>query len=400
MRILAVTSQFPIQGEPNRGRPLYQTLHALSELAEVRVLSPVARYPAWAMPRSYRYQRSDDSFQVPGCDVRYVDYPALPMVSRPFNGAACARSLHRELAAFAPDVVLGYWLYPDAYGAMRAAQRAGLPLVVGARGSDLRVRDRISRALTRPVLRHAARILTVSEDLAKVAVRDYAADPSRIRVIGNGCDAGIFHPQDRRAARASLGLRQDQPLLLYVGRLVVEKGLRELLHAARALAARIGPLQLAFVGDGALHGELAAAGEAQDGVTLLLPGAQPPVDVARWMAAADLVSLPSWSEGHPNVLVEALACGRPVVATDVGGIPEVVDAHSGLLVPVGDVCALTRALQEVLASTWDSQALARRFSRSWQEVATDTLHACEEAMQLHHKAMPASSARAIGEPSG
>lgn len=391
MRILAVTSQFPIQGEPNRGRPLYQTLRALSGLAQVRVLSPVARYPAWAMPRSYRYRRHDDGFTVPGCDVRYVDYPALPMLSRPFNGAACARSLHAPLRDFAPDVVLAYWLYPDAYGAMRAARRAGVPLVVGARGSDLRVRDPISRALTRPVLRAAARTLVVSDDLARVAERDYGADPERLRVIGNGCDARIFHPQDRHAARAALDLRQDQPVIVYVGRLVIEKGLRELLQAVRLLQDRMGPLQLAFVGDGALRAELQAARGADDGLALHLPGAQDPVEVARWMAAADVVTLPSWSEGHPNVLVEALACGRPVVATDVGGIPEVVDARSGLLVPVRDSGALASALQAALARDWDEAALASRHSRGWDEVAADTLRACQDAVRDHRRACVATA---------
>jgi glycosyltransferase involved in cell wall biosynthesis len=98
------------------------------------------------------------------------------------------------------------------------------------------------------------------------------------------------------------------------------------------------------------------------------------------MAAADLVTLPSYSEGHPNVLVEALACGRPVVATPVGGIPEVVDADCGVLVPVRDPAALAAGLADVLDRSWDESALARRFSRDWDAVAEDTLTACREAM--------------------
>ena len=98
------------------------------------------------------------------------------------------------------------------------------------------------------------------------------------------------------------------------------------------------------------------------------------------MVASDLVTLPSYSEGHPNVLVEALASGRPVVATPVGGIPEVVDAASGLLVPPRDADALADALAKALAQDWDEAALARRFSRDWEQVARDTLRACEEAL--------------------
>jgi teichuronic acid biosynthesis glycosyltransferase TuaC len=380
MRILIVTSQFPIAGEPNRGRPIHQTVRELSKLAEVRVLSPVARYPRWATPRSYLFRDADPAHVVPGCDVRYVDYPALPLVTRPFNGALCARTLHAPLRAFAPDVVLSYWLYPDAYGAMRAARRAGLPLVVGARGSDLRVRDALSKRLTRPVLHAAQRILVVSEDLGRVAVRDYVADASRIRAIPNGCDASIFHPQSRSAARAALGIDDDAELVAYVGRLVPEKGLRELVDAMAALAPQRPKLQLALIGEGPMRAELDARVAAESGLRTHLPGAQGPHDVARWMAASNAVTLPSYSEGHPNVLVEALACGRPVVSTPVGGVPEVVDAESGLLVAVRDSAALAAGLREALDRPWDEAALSRRFSRGWDAVAADTLQACEEAL--------------------
>lgn len=379
MRLLIVTSQFPIAGEPNRGRPIYQTVRELSRLAQVRVLSPVATYPRWAQPRSYLYRASDEHHSVPGCDVEYVRYPALPAVSRPFNGRLCARAIAAPLRAFAPDLVLSYWLYPDAYGAMLAARRAEVPLVVGARGSDLRVRDAISRRLTRPVLHAARRLLVVSEDLGRVAERDYGAHPDRIRAIPNGCDASIFHPADRAEARRVLDLPADAEVVTYVGRLVPEKGLRELLAAAGALRASRPRLQLVLVGEGPMHAELAALAAAGE-LPVRFAGTRPPAEVARWMCASDLVTLPSYSEGHPNVLVEALACGRPVVATPVGGIPEVVDAASGVLVPARDPAALAEGLREALERDWDEAALARRFSRDWRQVAQDTLLACEEVL--------------------
>jgi teichuronic acid biosynthesis glycosyltransferase TuaC len=379
MRILIVTSQFPIAGEPNRGRPVYQTVRALSRMAQVRVLSPVASYPRWARPHSYLYRASDAAHPIEGCDVRYLDYPALPGLSRPLNGWLCGRTLHAPLRDFAPDVVLAYWLYPDAYGAMLAATRARLPLVVGARGSDLRVRDRISRALTRPVLHGARRILAVSEDLGRVAVDGYGAESRRIRVIPNGCDAAIFHPQNRGVARAALGIPEHARLVVYIGRLVPEKGLRELLDAMDMLAGTDPHAMLAMIGEGPMRAELEARIAALPAGRVRLVGAQAPADVAHWMAAADVITLPSYSEGHPNVLVEAAACGRPAVATPVGGIPEVVDAAGGILVPPRDAPALAGGLREALARTWDATALAARFSRDWEQVARDTLQACEEA---------------------
>lgn len=383
MRVLIVTSQFPIAGEPNRGRPVYQTVRALAGMADLHVLSPIAMYPRWARPRSYLFRTPDPAFAIEGCPVDYLPYPALPAVSRPFNGALCARALHAAVQRLRPDVLLSYWLYPDAYGALLAARRAGLPLVAGARGSDIRVRDAISRRLTRCVVREADMLLTVSADLGRLAVRDYGAAPERVRVVPNGCDATIFHPRDRQAARAELGIPSDARLIGYVGRLVPEKGLRELLQAARTLAADMPHLCIALVGEGPMREELAALA-TQAGCEITFAGAQPADRVALWMAATDLVTLPSYSEGHPNVLVEALACGRGVVATPVGGIPEVVDVDSGILVSPRDAHALAEGLRTALAREWDEAALAGRFSRSWTTVAEETLVACEAALRARH----------------
>lgn len=390
MRILVVTSQFPVAGEPNRGRPIRQTVRALSRLADVRVVSPIATYPAWAQPRSYLF-RSAAPQAVDGCDVEYVTYPALPLLSRPFNGALCGRAIARSMARYAPDVVLSYWLYPDAYGAMRAAERLGIPWVAGARGSDIRVRDALSRRLTRRVVERAGQLLVVSDDLRRMAIAAYGADPARTHTIANGCNAAIFHPADRGDARRRLGIADDARLVLYVGRLVPEKGLRELLDACAAMAPTHPRLRLALVGDGPMRAELEQRARGAT-VPVVLPGAQDAAGVAAWMAAADIVTLPSYSEGHPNVLVEALACGRPVVATDVGGIPEVVDASCGELVPVRDAAALAGALDRVLTARWDATSLAARFSRDWDSVARDTLHACGLALDAATGRAAASSA--------
>jgi glycosyltransferase involved in cell wall biosynthesis len=378
MRILVVTSQFPIAGEPNRGRPILQTVRELARLADVRVISPVATYPRWARPRSYLF-RTPLPQQVEGCDTEYVGYPALPAVSRPFNGHLCGMAIAEAMGRFAPDVVLSYWLYPDAFGAMRAASRLGIPWVAGARGSDLRVRDAVSRLLTGRVVRRARRLLVVSEDLRRVAIERYGAAANRTITIPNGCNAAIFHPASRSDARRQLGIDEGARLVVYVGRLVPEKGLRELLEATAALSPEHPRVELALIGDGPLRGELDQSARRIAGVPVHLPGAMDASMVARWMAASDLVTLPSYSEGHPNVLVEALASGRPVVATHVGGIPEVVDTSCGVLVAPRDAPALSVALGQVLDRGWDPDALARRFSRDWSGVARETLQVCMDA---------------------
>jgi glycosyltransferase involved in cell wall biosynthesis len=379
MRILVVTSQFPVAGEPTRGRPIHQTVRELARLATLRVISPIARYPRWAQPRSYLFRDPDPRESVSDCDVEYVTYPALPAITRPLNGWLCGRAISKASAAFAPDVILSYWLYPDAYGARRVARDLQVPFVAGARGSDIRVRDAISRRLTEPVVRGADRLLVVSADLGRLAVSDYGADASRVRVIANGCDAAIFHLRDRAEARHACGISNDAELVLYVGRLVAEKGLRELIEAMRELRRTRARAELVMVGDGPLQAEFSAiAADSSNGLRLV--GAQPAVRVAEWMAASDLITLPSYSEGHPNVLVEALACGRPVVSTPVGGVPEVVDESCAVLVPPRDAPALAAALNAVLDRDWDEAALSQRFSRNWADVAADTMSACREAV--------------------
>ncbi|MGB9605531.1 MAG: glycosyltransferase, partial [Bryobacteraceae bacterium] len=110
----------------------------------------------------------------------------------------------------------------------------------------------------------------------------------------------------------------------------------------------------------------------------LFVGLLPPERVARWMAAADVVCLPSRSEGCPNVLIEAIACGRPVVATAVGGVPELVSAETGTLAPPDRPQALAEALLEALGRHWDPEVIAGQRRRGWDQVAAETCRICEQ----------------------
>jgi teichuronic acid biosynthesis glycosyltransferase TuaC len=379
MRVLVVTSQFPIPGDLQRGRAVHETVLQLAQIATVAVISPVAAYPLRLRPQSYIYHAAPEGFDA-GVTTKYVTYSVLPLISRPFNGWLCARALESEIESAHPDVVLAYWLYPDAYGALAVTRRLKIPLVAGARGSDLRVRDPISRRMTRSVVRDADRLLVVSRDLQRIAIARDGARADRVSVIPNGCDSKIFHLRDRIAARNELAIPPDAKLLLYVGRLVAEKGLRELLEAMAILRRSGETMRLAIVGDGPMRAEIERKADAFGTRHITVLGALDPLAVSGWMAAADVVVLPSYSEGHPNVLVEALACGRPFVATPVGGVVEIADDSCSILVPVRDSTALARGILEAVNRDWDEADLAKRHSRSWEEVARQTLAACVEAV--------------------
>ncbi len=382
MRILVVTSQFPIAGDPLRGRPIFQTLRELARIAAIEVASPVAVYPQWALPGSYPFHAPEQGYQpLPGVPTRYVRYRAFPKLSRAFNGWSCARALLRDVPAGDYDLVLSYWMYPDCFGALGWARRHGIPVVCGTRGSDLLVPDWLTNWQTRRAVSGADRVLAVSRQLAKMACSRYGADAARVAVIPNGCDTALFRPADRAAARTALAVPPDSELIVYVGRLVFDKGLRELVEAAAGLTGTRPRLSVALVGEGPMRDELEQLIVRRHAPVRLI-GPADPASVARWMTAANLVSLPSYSEGNPNVVLEALSCGRAVVATRVPGVMEVTADDTAVLVEPHDSRALQLGLDEALNRHWDEVGIASRHSRSWAQVAAETLIECGRVVAL------------------
>jgi glycosyltransferase involved in cell wall biosynthesis len=237
--------------------------------------------------------------------------------------------------------------------------------------------DAITGRMIRRTLRRADYALAVSEDLRQLAVT-MGATPERTRTIHNGCDASLFHVADRAEARTELGVASDAQLILFVGRLVEVKGIGELLEAARRLASTHPKLRVVCIGEGVLENELRA--KISDPALVQFVGRKEPAEVARWMVACDLLCLPSYSEGCPNALLEALFCGRPVVASSVGGIPELVDASCAILVPPRDPAKLAEALADALPRPWDATAIAAHYGRSWDDVGRETFEACQAVL--------------------
>jgi glycosyltransferase involved in cell wall biosynthesis len=221
-------------------------------------------------------------------------------------------------------------------------------------------------------LRQASAVIAVSEELA-ARVQDIAGTNPRTIVIPNGVDSGRFTFGERLHDRARLGLPENGPILLSVGRLHVSKGFPVLVGALAALLRDFPEARLAIVGasdpeaDALPHIRQAAR---QLGVEnrLLLPGAVSPDTLIKWYSAADVFCLATSREGSPNVLLEALACGLPCVATPVGGIPEVVTDRVGYLVPP-DSDRIAEAVAATLRRRWDRNEIRASVScRSWAHV--------------------------------
>jgi glycosyltransferase involved in cell wall biosynthesis len=245
-------------------------------------------------------------------------------------------------------------------------------------GSDVHsIHDRFSLKHTKTLLCEADLLLAISGDLRERMI-SMGAPAAKTRTVISGSDPEVFHVRDRAPARAQLGIDPSAEAVVFIGRMDLRKGLHELVEGAASLQPRRPNLQVYLVGDGpdASLVQSAIAASNAIGFIHLLPGCAFD-QVAVWMAAADLVTLPSYMEGCPNVILEALACGRPVVATNVGGIPEIMSDACGRLVPPRDSSALAQALDAVLGSSWDASSIAAHWSRSWSVVAAELLDALQ-----------------------
>lgn len=383
MKIAVITHYFPTSNQPHAGHSAYQTLKLLARECELKVFYPETAYLKWLTPPSrVLHSGLDPSYRPAGVDVEYLPYTTFPIVSRPLNGFSGARVVGPHIRAWRPDILLNYVVYPDGYAALRIGRKLGLPVVVTAIGSDLNViPDPICGMLTRKVMRQADLVLTVSGALRQRAIA-LGADPARSQAILNGCDTTVFHPRDKAAARQALNIDPGLEAIVYVGRIDLAKGLRELVDAVASLRHRRPRVRCFIVGDGSDEPALAAAiAHHQAGEWIKLVPPCPTDQVALWMAASDLITLPSYREGCPNVILEALASGRPVVASNVGGIPEIMDETCGRLVPAKDSAALATALDQTLAISWDPAAIASLHTRGWAEVAADLRRALEGVLQ-------------------
>jgi teichuronic acid biosynthesis glycosyltransferase TuaC len=274
----------------------------------------------------------------------------------------------------------GHFALPDGFAAAFLGRQFGKPSIIHVHGTDVHTipqQSALLRFLTIWALRHADAIRAVSSDLAERTVKLIDAEKRRngetetvkkVWVVPNGVDLNKFRLMERQEAKRQLGLDDDKRYLLYVGRLVAVKGLDLLLDAFAQLVQNQRDVELVLVGDGAERLVLAQRATTlgiRDKVHFV--GAQPHERIVLWMNAGDVFCLPSHKEGLPTVLLESLACGTPVVATSVGGIPEVVaDGQVGRLVHSRDPREMAACIEEVLETPWDRQQLrnyvAERFS--------------------------------------
>ncbi|MFB6105941.1 MAG: glycosyltransferase [Halobacteriaceae archaeon] len=246
------------------------------------------------------------------------------------------------------DVVHACDVYMDGYGMLRYCRKHDVPLVAMSHAGDLKNYDRFNEKVQsriRETIDYASRVVVVSDELGEVARRFAPAE--KVSVVPIGEDPRKFPTDQREEIRYELGVDPDTKLLLFVGAYVKEKGVRELVAAMNALD-RDDVLLVTVGHEGDLRWWLLdAAGEMDHPAKSFWR--LDPVALRRWQIAADALVHPSWVEARPTVIYEAMAAKTPVVASDVGGIPEMVeDGETGVLVPPKDPEALAATLDDLL----------------------------------------------------
>jgi glycosyltransferase involved in cell wall biosynthesis len=378
-QILVLSSLFPSAEEPLAGLFIRERMLRVAEHLPVSIVAPVPWFPLQGILRRWR-PHFRLTRPVGGTErgiavhrPRYWSIPGPILLDGAGMAAGSSPTVRRLTATGGPWVIDAHFAYPDGYAASVLARRLGLPFTVTLRGTEVRharmptIRRRMIAALGA-----AARVFSVSASLRELAL-ELGVAPGRAIVVPNGVDTARFRPVPREEARRRLGIAPGARVLVTVGGLVRRKGYHRVIQCLSRLREHCGEVVYLAVGgasregddSAALRAEAAAAGVA-DCVRFL--GPLPPDELSGPLSAADVFVLASTNEGWANVLLEAMACGTPVVASDVGGNREVVASPElGTICNLDDPDSLPAALEAALGRDWDREAIVAYARRnSWR----------------------------------
>jgi len=367
--LVVFSALFPSTARPGAGLFIRERMFRVAQHRPLVVVSPQPWFPGQWLIRRLRpgYRPHAPTLEIQqGIRVYHPRFLSVPGMLRQLDGWSMALGsflLLRRLKSEGAHLIDAHFAYPDGEAAARLGHWLGLPVTITLRGTEVphsknpALRPRLAHAL-----KSAAHVFAVSDSLRQLAIElGVAAD--KTEVVGNGVDTTRFYPIDRAEARNRYGLPMNAKVLISVGGLVERKGMHRVIDCLPALLKHHPDLHYLIVGGGSPEGDMRAELDAQvarlglaDHVHFL--GTLPP-DELKWpLSAADVFVLSTRNEGWANVFLEAMACGLPVVSTDVGGNAEVVcRAELGSIVPFGDAAALRQALDAALGKDWDRTAI-------------------------------------------
>ena len=399
-RVLSLAATcFPSVVQPVHSVFVKERLRFVNRLSEVeiRVLSPIPYFPPipW-FKRWYPWSQIPHYEVIDGLEVyrpRYFLPPALggylhPLLIRP----AAQKAMRAIRSSFDFNLIDAHFVYPNGALAADLARKYDIPFVITGRGEDILRFPKLPMIgpQIRVALRRASHLIALSVEIADAMI-DNGAARDRISVIPNGVDLDKFTPVAMDVARTRTNLPFDRPIVVTTGYRIERKGFHILADALPKIRERFPNILLVIVGGEArwesdylpVIEERIRAHELQDHVRLV--GNIPQEELLYWYGAADVFALLTSREGCPNVLLEALACGVPSVATRVGGIPEILnDPQLGLLLDERSADSAADGVCRVLSQTWDRTAI-RQFAelQSWNETARKVNDAFDQAMQSY-----------------
>ena len=279
--------------------------------------------------------------------------------------AVCCLPLLLKLKKqFGFNLIDAHFTYPDGYAATLLGGWLKLPVTITLRGTEAPLLKTNRRGLLLKALQNATKIFSVSNALKQLVV-SAGAEAAKIQVVGNGIDIKKFYPIDKLTARWQFNIAEDAKVLISVGGLVDRKGFHRVLEIMPQLLAKYPDLIYLIVGGASPEGDIRVRLEqqvAELGISehVRFLGSMAAKDLHQPLSAADVFVLATANEGWANVFLEAMACGLPVISTDVGGNREVVCAdHLGAIVPFGQPQALFQALDTALLQNWDRAAIIK-----------------------------------------
>lgn len=380
-RLVVFSTLFPHPGQAHAGVFIRERMFRVGQVMPLAVVAPVPWFPLQGLIRLFRshFRPAAPYHEVQqGFDVYHPRFFSIPGFFKSWDGffmaLGCYRLMIRLQWRGGFDIIDAHFAYPDGYAAVLLGKWLKVPVTVTLRGTEVPLskyagrRKRIIRAL-----QGAVRVFSVSASLKRHAV-SLGIDADKIRVVGNGVDTNKYHPVSRAEARNSLGLPGDIPLLISVGALVERKGFHRVIECLPRLRDRYPGLRYLIVGGAGPEGDMTKQLQNQvkemgleDCVVFL--GKLLPEGLKVPLSAADVFVLSTRNEGWANVLLEAMACGLPVVTTGVGGNAEVVNKPElGIIVPFGDKELLCRAIGDALDTKWDRATIvAYARANSWDD---------------------------------
>ncbi len=377
--ILIITNLFPNPEEPNRGIFVAEMVRELKNSADITVLSPIPWFPKWGMLKRfkgwYRFSQIPYNYEINGQKVicpKYLAIPKLGFLHSFFMLVLLypkVKQLHKEKRF---DLINAQWLFPDGVASCRIAKMLNIPIVLSAHGCDINLymkmkfrKKQILKAL------NACDAVTVVSGQQKKSLAELGIPDSKINVIKNGFNEN-FKVQNKVTLREELGLNIKQQLIIFLGQLVEVKGFNYLISAVKQLedALRNG-YEVIVVGSGPLSNmyekKVLELGLSEK---IKFYGEKKHDEIQKWLGASDMLCLPSIREGCPTVVLEALACGKPVVASRVGEVPELVSEKSGILFDPKDVNGLAESLSVAMNRKWDENEISGSVKHlSWKSVA-------------------------------